>query len=166
MQGILGLLGLIAFITVYFFLPETSQPGARGIDKMRAANEIDSSKSFIFINPLRSLSLFRSPIMLSIVSSWVLSSNKSVTRSTEYHINCYIDVLVWWGSWKTQLFIVIHNLWSSVIGPIGIHNCNVYFFTAVAIELMIYPKGIRYHITNGALIGACFLPSGLGSIGS
>ena len=70
MQGILGLLGLIAFTTIYFLFPETSQPGAKGIDKMKAANEIDSSKSFIFINPLQSLWLLRSPIMLSIVSSW------------------------------------------------------------------------------------------------
>ena len=69
MQGILGLVGLIAFTTIYFLFPETSQPGARGIDKMKAANGIDSSKSFIFINPLQSLLLLRSPIMLSIVSS-------------------------------------------------------------------------------------------------
>ena len=74
MQGILGLLGLIAFTTIYFLFPETSQPGARGIDKMRAANEIDSSKSFVFINPLQSLWLLRSPIMLSIVSSFKVMS--------------------------------------------------------------------------------------------
>jgi hypothetical protein len=68
MQGILGLIGLIAFTTIYFLFPETSQPGARGIDKMKAANEIDSSKTFIFINPLQSLWLLRSPVMLSVVS--------------------------------------------------------------------------------------------------
>ena len=70
MQGILGLVGLIAFITVYFLLPETSQPGARGIDKMRAANGINSSRSFIFINPLQSVWLLRSPLMLSMVRSF------------------------------------------------------------------------------------------------
>ena len=67
MQGSLGLVGLIAFITIYFLFPETSQPGARGIDKMKAANQIDSSKSFIFINPLQSLWLLRSPTMLATV---------------------------------------------------------------------------------------------------
>ena len=67
MQGILALVGLIAFTTFYFLFPETSQPGTRGIDKMKAANEIDSSKSFIFINPLQSLWLLRSPIMVSTV---------------------------------------------------------------------------------------------------
>ena len=69
MQGILGLIGLIAFSTIYFLFPETSQPGARGIDKLKATNEIDSSKSFIFVNPLQSLWLLRSPVMLSTVSS-------------------------------------------------------------------------------------------------
>ena len=69
MQGILGFLGLIAFATIYFLFPETSQPGARGIEKLKAANKIDSSKSFIFINPLQPLWLLRSPIMLSTVSS-------------------------------------------------------------------------------------------------
>ena len=68
MQGLLGLIGLIAFTVIYFLFPETSQPGTRGIDKMKARNEIDPSKSFIFINPLESLWLLRSPIMLSIVS--------------------------------------------------------------------------------------------------
>ena len=61
---------------------------------------------------------------------------------------------------------VIYNpLFPSVIGPTGVHNCNACFFTTVLIEFIIYSKGIRYNITNGALIGACFLPSGLGSIG-
>ena len=67
MHGILGLLGLIAFTTIYYLFPETSQPGSRGIDKMKA--EHGSSRPFVFINPLRSLWLLRSPIMLLIVRS-------------------------------------------------------------------------------------------------
>ena len=27
-------------------------------------------------------------------------------------------------------------------------------------------QGVRYHIPNEALIGACFIPSGIGSMGS
>ena len=78
MQGGLGLLGLVAFTTIYFLFPETSQPGARGIDKMKAANGINSSKSFIFINPLESLWLLRSPVMLAIVSffEWYRRTNQ------------------------------------------------------------------------------------------
>jgi hypothetical protein len=69
MQALLGFTGLIIFITFYFLFPETSQPGSRGIDKMKAANGIDSSSSFIFINPLQSLWLLRSPTMLLTVRS-------------------------------------------------------------------------------------------------
>jgi len=65
MHGILGLLGLIAFTTIYFLFPETSQPGARGIDKMKA-EQGSSPRSFVFINPLHSLWLLRSPTMLLI----------------------------------------------------------------------------------------------------
>ena len=65
MHTIIGLLGLIAFTTIYFLFPETSQPGARGIDKM---NETDRSRSFVFINPLHQFLLLRSPTMLLIVS--------------------------------------------------------------------------------------------------
>jgi hypothetical protein len=61
---ILGLLGLIVFITIYFFFPETIQPGATGIDKMKAANGIESSTPFIIINPFKSLLLLRLPSML------------------------------------------------------------------------------------------------------
>ena len=72
MHGILGLLGLIAFTTIYFLFPETSQPGTRGIEKMKAKEHglgsSSSSTSFVFINPLRSLWLLRSPIMVLIVS--------------------------------------------------------------------------------------------------
>jgi hypothetical protein len=66
MSGVQGLLGLIAFTTIYFLFPETSQPGARGIDKMKPEDGT-SSRSFVFINPLRSLWLLRSPIMFLIV---------------------------------------------------------------------------------------------------
>ena len=68
MQGSLGLVALIAFILIYFFFPETSQPGARGIDKINATNDgLDSSSPLIFINPLQSLWLLRSPSMLLVV---------------------------------------------------------------------------------------------------
>jgi hypothetical protein len=61
---ILSLLGLIVFTTIYLFFPETIQPGATVIDKMKAANGIESSTPFIFINPFKSFWLLRSPSML------------------------------------------------------------------------------------------------------
>jgi MFS family permease len=65
-QSILGLVGLIAFTTIYFLFPETAQPGERGIDIMKANGTPRSSGGFVFINPLQSLGLLRSPIMLFI----------------------------------------------------------------------------------------------------
>ena len=62
-HGILSLVGLIGFATFYFLFPETSHPGARGIDKMNEGEGINSS-SFVFINPLEPLWLLRSPSML------------------------------------------------------------------------------------------------------
>ena len=46
MHVVLGLLGLIIFTTIYFFFPETIQPGETGIDKVKAANGMDSSTPF------------------------------------------------------------------------------------------------------------------------
>ena len=68
MHVILGLLGLIVFTIIYFLFPETTQPGATGIDKMKAENGIDESIPFIFINPFKSFWLLRSPAMLLTVS--------------------------------------------------------------------------------------------------
>ncbi|KAH7911119.1 major facilitator superfamily domain-containing protein [Hygrophoropsis aurantiaca] len=100
---ILGAWGLLEFILVYFILPETSHPGARGIDK------VDESRRsrFVWINPLRSLLLLRSPNLLAIALAGALS------LLTDY--------------------------------------------------VLLVPLGVRYGITNDALIGACFLPNGLGN---
>jgi len=108
-HGILCLVGLIGFTTFYFLFPETSQPGARGIEKMNAANGINSYK---FINPLEPLWLLRSPSML--LAGIIISSS------------------------QMALFVI-------------------------AVPLP-YTIGLRYHITIEALIGACLLPSGVGSM--
>ena len=63
MQALLGACGLLTFFLMYFLFPETSQPGARGIDKLA----LEERAKFIFINPLRPLALLRSPNILLIV---------------------------------------------------------------------------------------------------
>ncbi|KDR82154.1 hypothetical protein GALMADRAFT_135516 [Galerina marginata CBS 339.88] len=115
MQGSLGVLGFVAFCTMYFFFPETSQPGTRGIDKLRASRGPDSQDKkigFVFINPLRPMLLLRSPNLLMI--SFILSA-----------------------SLMTVFVLLI---------PLA------------------YTIGARYNIPNEALIGACFLPAGLGNM--
>lgn len=141
MQGFLCVVGLIAFTTIYFLFPETSQPGARGIDKMKARNEIDSSKSFIFINPLESLWLLRSPIMLSIVSvlEWYCRKRPAIT-STEYHINLNHDIHIWWGSWSNleDASYLLSLFPIALLVPLAYTMVNACFFTTFAIEFIIY----------------------------
>jgi len=85
-----------------------------GIDKMKAANGIDSSTPFIFkfINPFKSLWLLRSPSLL-----------------------------------LTGIIMSVSQL--------------SFFVLSVPLP---YTLGVRYHITNEAYIGACYLPAGIGSM--
>jgi len=106
---ILCLIGLAFVMTIYFLFPETSQPGARGIDKVKGT---DSSRSFIFINALESLWLLRSPTMLS-----------------------------------TGIIVTVTQV-------------SVYVLSVP----VPYTIGVRYQITNEAIIGACLLPLGFGSM--
>jgi hypothetical protein len=68
MQGSLGVMGLIAWLTIVFFFPETSQPGARGLDQLRKKEGENYRPRFVFVNPLRPLGLLRSPNLFLIVS--------------------------------------------------------------------------------------------------
>jgi len=79
---------------------------------MKAANGIDSSTPFVFINPFKSLWLLRNPSMF-------------------------------------------------IIGVIITASQLSYYALAVPLP---YTLGVRYHITNEALIGACYLPDGIGSM--
>ncbi|KAF5367306.1 hypothetical protein D9757_010098 [Collybiopsis confluens] len=71
-QLFLGSWGLIAFILVAVFCPETSIPGSRGIDKKRAELEAQNEASgkrwfkIIWINPLETIYILRSPNMLAV----------------------------------------------------------------------------------------------------
>ena len=81
MQYALLVCGLVAFASVYFFLPETSHPQTLGIDKVRmAAAERSAAESggreqqlgrktggWVWLNPLASLWLLRSPNILCVV---------------------------------------------------------------------------------------------------
>ncbi|KAF8809325.1 MFS general substrate transporter [Phlegmacium glaucopus] len=110
MQAFLGVIGLVEFGCMYFLFPETSQPGARGIDKLASEDGLRHPAKFIFINPLRPLALLRSPnlFLISIILSISLVSR------------------------------------SLLVVPLA------------------YTLGLRYNIPNEALVGACFIPSGIG----
>ena len=79
MQFALLVCGLLAFLAIFFFLPETSHPLTRGIDKARMMEEssLDREGSqgrkkwkWVWVNPLASLWLLRSPNLLAVVSTF------------------------------------------------------------------------------------------------
>ncbi|KAF9043991.1 major facilitator superfamily domain-containing protein [Panaeolus papilionaceus] len=109
MQGSLGILGFVVWVMMLKFFPETSQPGARGVDEILDKGE---KPGFIFINPLRPLWLLRSPSLFAI---GLITSSSLLT-------------------------------WFVLIVPLA------------------YTLGQRYNIANDALIGACFIPGGLGTM--
>jgi hypothetical protein len=70
MQLALGITGFLIFVSILLFFPETSHPGARGIDKLRL--ESPGAASPIFVNPFRCLWLLRSPNFMAVVGSFPL----------------------------------------------------------------------------------------------
>ncbi|KAF5318029.1 hypothetical protein D9619_012107 [Psilocybe cf. subviscida] len=94
MQGSLGVMGLIAWLAIVFFFPETSQPGARGIDQLRKKEGQNYRPRFVFVNPLRPLALLRSPnlFLISVITSaslmsvFVLLIPLAYTIGLRYHI--------------------------------------------------------------------------------
>ncbi|KAH8829554.1 MFS general substrate transporter [Flagelloscypha sp. PMI_526] len=70
MQAILGIAGIIGFVAMFTFFPETSHPGTRGKDLDIAAGR----SGFRFVNPLKVLALLKSPtlVFVSIVGLTVL----------------------------------------------------------------------------------------------
>lgn len=57
--------GALAWTLTALFQPETSQPGARGVDKLIA---VEGKSRWVWLNPFESVALLRSPNVLFIVS--------------------------------------------------------------------------------------------------
>ena len=54
----------LVFLLTYKFQPETSQPGARGIDKLI---EKEGTSRWVWLNPFKNVTLLRSPNVLLVV---------------------------------------------------------------------------------------------------
>ena len=77
MQLVMGAILTFVFLSVLAFLPETSHPGARGIDKVVDNDDISNSEHSgkwlklrmpVVLNPFTSLLMLRSPAVLIVVS--------------------------------------------------------------------------------------------------
>lgn len=69
MQLIVGAIGLVVFGIIWFYMPETSHPGARGIDKLRlkAESGVRIKWTNYLVNPFAPLGLLRAPNVLAVV---------------------------------------------------------------------------------------------------
>lgn len=69
----IGIFGLVALLVIWLCFPETSHPGARGIDKLR--REAESGARILWtryvVNPVAPLGLLRAPNILAVVSSYI-----------------------------------------------------------------------------------------------
>ena len=170
MQGFFGVYGFLIFCMIYCWFPETSQPGSRGIDEMRAESGGNSKDHFYFINPLRPLLLLRSPNLFLIVSTrWlhveIVPNDLVLTIPMSQSIILSSSLLSFFGRFIFH-FSYVNRSDKMKFSPCGsycvYHRMSIPFLPALS-KRNVW-KGTRYNITNGALIGACFVPSGLGTI--
>ncbi|KIY69847.1 MFS general substrate transporter [Cylindrobasidium torrendii FP15055 ss-10] len=111
-QFYLGIVSLLTCLLMFFFLPETSHPGSRGIELVWASSNSDRRPfKWVWLNPLKSLHLMRSPVLMLMVFASL---------------------------------------------------CSVLADYVMLVPLA-YTIGERYNIHNEFIIGACFLPAGLGN---
>lgn len=69
MQFVVGIFGLTALGIIWTFLPETTHPGARGVDKLRQKAEPGKVRwTQYIVNPLSPLWLLRAPNIVAVVS--------------------------------------------------------------------------------------------------
>ncbi|KAI0085893.1 major facilitator superfamily domain-containing protein [Irpex rosettiformis] len=109
MQLGLSLFALICLILTIFLQPETSQPGARGIDKAREKGEKDG---LVYLNPFKSLWLLRSPniALPALEGAFVLISDYTLIVPIAYTIGKKYDI--------TNEAIV-----GALCIPLGLGNC-------------------------------------------
>ncbi|OCH87265.1 MFS general substrate transporter [Obba rivulosa] len=90
MQYVLFANGLAALVAVALFLPETSHPGTRGVDKVAETGR----RTWVWLNPFRCLALLRAPTMAAItvvaicvlLTDFVLLIPLSYTIGARYNI--------------------------------------------------------------------------------
>ncbi|KXN87018.1 putative transporter AQR1 [Leucoagaricus sp. SymC.cos] len=112
LQLCMGVLALGAFGVILVSLPETSHPGARGVEKFRQSGNVEYKRAFFTVNPLRPLNLLQSPNIFCVSAA--------------------------------GFFLLLTDY--------------------VLLVPLAYTMGKRYHLDNEALVGACFLPCGLGNM--
>lgn len=93
MQYALFLAGILALFLTFVYLPETSHPDTRGIDKLYEHGELERGKfKWVWLNPFRSLLLMKSPNMILIVRRCLSCPRTSrLTRFTDISFHSRAD---------------------------------------------------------------------------
>lgn len=66
MQYGMAAFAALSLLLTFLLQPETSQPGVRGVDKVRERGE---KVGFVLLNPFKSLGMLRSPNVFIVVSA-------------------------------------------------------------------------------------------------
>ena len=143
---ILGIGSFVSFCLVLKWLPETIHPGVSGYEK-RLSRDLQPKRGIAILNPLKSLKLLLSPVLF---------------------------ITVWNGSSKPGLVTDIPDRLLSVL-PLSL-PISSYLFLYLTSSYVISPEGRRvqlliriqkqyYDIDNELIIGAIFVPSGVGNMG-
>lgn len=175
LQLLLGVMGCVLFVVLYKFLPETSHPGERGIDKLKAKEDSGpgSASSFrqylpVFLNPLAPLGLMRYPNLLLVVRQWNRLFCPCTLTSFAMHIVSRMSLHPpdrLWSASPTSPTAVSHSPLFPCSAPDSnlLYNCTCGTSTT-AMSTLTLAQGKRYDISNEMIIGACFLPAGLGNM--
>lgn len=84
MQMSMFVTAILAFAVIYMCLPETSQPNARGIDKLNEGLPIEEQRwRFTLLNPFANLVLLRSPVVLSTVCATLIETCEMKAESVD-----------------------------------------------------------------------------------
>jgi len=111
----LGVWGVIQVLLLFFFLPETTHPGTRGIDKIQG-----QEKAFVWINPFSCLAFLRSPNIMAVAlsNSFVFLSGMVLLIPIAYTVGAKYGI----ASESLIGMLFLPNGLGSIIGaPIGGH---------------------------------------------
>ncbi|KAF8916710.1 major facilitator superfamily domain-containing protein [Mucidula mucida] len=155
-QFCLGVAGLLTFLLLFTFLPETSHPESRGIDKYRAKLGDSNGFKWVWLNPFASIAILRSPniLLVTIAGTFTLVTDFFLLMPIAYTIGVRYNI-------TNELII------GACFIPTGLERLKAALFGAlVPVPLSILLSGLITQYIPGplglTLNLMCFVMNGLG----
>jgi len=130
MQYALGICGLIAFVAVAAFLPETTHPKTRGVDRLQESLKASGQphRKYFWVNPLASLWLLRSPnisavVCIAIVANIIIR----ILFQSQALVGMFALITDYGESYRNTLRPSSPNDPYSIAHTISIHDCKFRF---------------------------------------